>query len=72
MATLAFAFLGQTAAFSPLAQFGITALGAAIDNFFIFPPPDSRGPRLDDLAISSATEGAPRWFILGQESRLPS
>lgn len=35
------------------------AIGGYIDNTFLFPPPDTKGPRLNDLAFQSGSEGAP-------------
>lgn len=72
MATLILAGIGS--AFNPAAGFGIgSALGGLagsyIDNTYLFPPPDQKGPRLDDLALQSASEGSPCMYPLGQENR---
>lgn len=46
------------------------AIGGFIDNQFLFPPPDSKGPRLNDLAFQSGSEGSPLPMVLGV-SRVP-
>lgn len=46
------------------------AIGGYIDNTFLFPPPDTKGPRLNDLAFQSGSEGAPLARVLGT-ARVP-
>ena len=46
------------------------AIGGYIDNTFLFPAPDTKGPRLNDLAFQSGSEGAPLPVVLGS-SRVP-
>lgn len=51
-----------------------SAIGAAIDSSFlfpaIFPPEDVVGPRLNELRIQSAEEGAPGNFLAGPDNRV--
>lgn len=42
-------------------------IGGYIDSNFLFPQPDQKGPRLDDLKFGSGTEGTPINLILGTE-----
>lgn len=46
------------------------AIGGYIDNTFLFPPPDTKGPRLDDLKLQSGSEGSPVNFVIGT-ARVP-
>lgn len=46
------------------------AIGGYIDNTFLFPPPDTKGPRLNDLAFQSGSEGSPLSVVLGT-ARVP-
>jgi len=58
----------------PGAQFVLTALGAYIDQQFLlpalFPQPDIEGPRLNELRIQNAEEGAPMNFLVGPNNRV--
>jgi hypothetical protein len=80
------AVLGGTAATATAAATGGFAIGAAIgtaagvaagayvDSTFIYPmlmpSKDSRGPKLDDLPIQTASEGSPMHYCLGAENRI--
>lgn len=50
------------------------AIGSYIDQKYImpalFPPDDIQGPRLDDLKLTSASEGTPLGFAMGPECRV--
>ena len=69
MATLALAAVGNAIA-PGIGQFIGAAVGSYIDQVFLFPAPDTKGPRLDSLQLSSASEGTPMYFCLGQECRV--
>ncbi len=43
------------------------AVGGYIDSAVLFPPPDQKGPRLDDLKIGSSVEGSPINLVLATE-----
>ncbi|UOF82734.1 putative phage tail protein [Caudoviricetes sp.] len=45
-------------------------IGGIIDNLLLFPPPDQKGPRLNDLQFQSSSEGTPTNFVLGNENRV--
>ena len=45
-------------------------VGGIIDNTFMFPPPDVKGPRLNDLLLQSGSEGTAVNFVLGNENRV--
>lgn len=45
-------------------------IGGVLDNLFLFPPPDQKGPRLNDLQFQSNSEGTPTNFVLGNENRV--
>lgn len=42
-------------------------LGGYIDNTFLFPAPDQKGPRIDGMKLGSGIEGSPIELILGTE-----
>jgi len=78
------AYLGTTAGVGTLAAGGIaatalvgaaTAAGAYVDQAYLYPavfgkPPQPSGPRLDELALQTASEGAPIRRALGQGTRI--
>ena len=70
MATLALSLVGN-AILPGVGGYLGAAVGAFIDQTVLFPPPDTKGPRLDSLALSSASEGTPISFCLGNECRVP-
>lgn len=73
MASLALGIVGG-AFLGPIGAAVGSAIGSYIDNAFImpslFPPEDVQGPRLDDLALTAATEGTPLNFGMGPECRV--
>ena len=73
MASLALGVVGG-ALLGPVGAAVGSAIGSYIDNAYImpalFPPDDIEGPRLDDLALTAASEGSPLNFAMGPECRV--
>lgn len=73
MASLAFGIVGGSLLGPVGAAIG-SAIGSYIDNAYImpalFPADDIQGPRLDDLALTAASEGSPLNFGMGPECRV--
>lgn len=85
MATLALTYVGAAigTAISPgVGTFSGAAIGGAIGGFIggyidsqylfpaLFPPPELKGPKLDDLGAQVASEGSPQKYILGPQNRV--
>lgn len=69
MATIALAAAGN-ALLPGAGQFVGAAIGAYIDNTFLFPAPSIKGPNLDGSRLGSASEGSPANFCLSKENRV--
>ena len=73
MATLALGVIGN-ALFPGVGGFLGAAVGGIVDNFLLFPalfpPPNTEGPRLDGISVTSANEGTPMNWSMGSRVRV--
>lgn len=78
MATIVFAaagsaLFGTTTFWGAVGAASLTSVGAYIDQAYLypalFPPPDVKGPRLDDLSLQTASDGADSTLCIGPTCR---
>lgn len=73
MATLALGAIGS-AFLGSVGGFVGAAVGGIIDNYLLFPalfpPPNTEGPRVDGISVTSANEGTPMNWPMGPRTRV--